>query len=81
MKEDNKMFKRFLAADTINEKIKTQKEVEKWLLSDIKKVGNTIESSGRGDGKYNALIEGYKYLVSKRPEGMNTKIVTDFLSL
>tara|TARA_R110002124_G_scaffold282749_1_gene458101 strand:+ start:417 stop:617 length:201 start_codon:yes stop_codon:yes gene_type:complete len=62
--------------------IKIQMELEEWLLSKIKKIGNTPESSGRGEKRYNTFIEGYKEMVLKRPlEMKNYQVCKDFHKL
>ena len=55
---------------TIHQTIEIQMELEQWILSTIKKIGNTPESSGRGEERYNAYIEAYKCMISKRPIAM-----------
>ena len=61
---------------------KTQMELEQWLLAKIKKEGNTPESSGRGEIRYNTYIKIYKEMILKRPiEMKNYEICEDFHKL
>ena len=60
----------------LKDKIKSQKEMESWMLKKIRTVGNTPESTGRGLEKYEALIGVYKEMVSLRPAEMkNLKVI------
>ena len=60
----------------------THRQTERWLLGRIKQIGNTIESSGRGEEQYNRFIDSYKYLVKIRPKELqNDPVVTDFFRL